>query len=599
MPVTVSASNQPVLTSVPGSGRDTPAIVGGIAAAVAFGVGMLLLRSTIGVRSIPERLMEWLLLFIPPSAFEAMLRQFGFDAKRYGLDAAVILMLGVLAGVGYLALHRGWPTLWLLGLGLGVWLVIMLGVMPLTSAGPFASALPDGAAAAIFGYLAISLTFAGALALVRTWIDVEGDPEYVLDLPETDRRALLVGLGGTAVAYGVAFASSMLFPSAARAPAIVLLDPQEPVPSGGLDEPNPHPQAVTSPSSPVPQAAGAPTRALPIIEPRATPGLPRPAPERELQRDKDGAVLPSGRPAGQLAAGITSNSDFYVVTKNAGGDPDIRAEDWRLLVDGEVQRSFQLDYATLRRLPVVEVTKTLECISNFVGKPELAPFGAELISTAQWKGVAVRDILALTGGPKASAVWLAVLSADEFTSALPMDVAMDPATLLVYEMNGEVLPFEHGYPARLLVPGRYGMKNPKWVIGMRPMTREFLDWYGQRNWSKDAVVRTMSRIDSPGPGDALAAGANTVSGVAYAGMRGIRRVEFTSDGGDTWQEADLVEDAPGPDAWVRWRGSYSVAPRGKVALLARATDGTGAVQEQAFTLPEPNGGTGWPHLELS
>ena len=309
-------------------------------------------------------------------------------------------------------------------------------------------------------------------------------------------------------------------------------------------------------------------------------------------------MLPSGRPAGQLASEITANTDFYVVTKNAGGDPDLKAEDWRLLVDGEVQRSFQLDYPTLRRLPAVEITKTLECISNFVGKPELAPFGAELISTARWKGVAVRDILALTGGPKPGAEWLAVLSADEFTSALPMDVAMDPATLLVYEMNGEVLPYEHGYPARLLVPGRYGMKNPKWVIGMRPMTREFLDWYGQRNWSKDAIVRTMSRIDSPGPGDSLAAGPNSISGVAYAGVRGIQRVEFTSDGGETWADADLVEASPGQDAWMRWRATFTSAPGSKVALMARATDGTGALQEQAFTLPEPNGGTGWPHLEL-
>ncbi len=510
-----------------GSGRDTTAIVGGIAASVFCGTGMLLLRSTIGVRSIPERLMEWLLLFIPPSAFEAMLRQFGFDAKRYGLDAAVIVILGVLAAVGYLALHRRWPTLWLLGLGLGVWLVIMLGIMPLTSAGPFASALPDGAAAAIFGYLAVSLTYAGVLVLVRTWIEIEGDPENVEDLPLRDRRALVLGLGGTAVAYAVTFASGVLFPTSTRAPAIVVLDPQEPVPSGGLDEPNAHPQAVTSP---IPQAAGVPAPATPTVGPQATPGLPRPAPERELARDKDGAVQPSGRPAGQLASSVTGNSDFYVVTKNAGGDPELKAEDWRLLVDGEVQRSFQLDYMTLRRLPSVEVTKTLECISNFVGKPELAPFGAELISTARWKGVAVRDILALTGGPKPGAVWLAVLSADEFTSALPMDVAMDPATLLVYEMNGEVLPFEHGYPARLLVPGRYGMKNPKWVVGMRPMTREFLDWYGQRNWSKDAVVRTMSRIDNPAPGDSLVAGTNMLSGVAYAGTRGIQRVEFTPDG---------------------------------------------------------------------
>jgi DMSO/TMAO reductase YedYZ molybdopterin-dependent catalytic subunit len=263
-----------------------------------------------------------------------------------------------------------------------------------------------------------------------------------------------------------------------------------------------------------------------------------------------------------------------------------------------VQRSFQLDYATLRRLPSVEVAKTLECISNFVGKPELAPFGAELISTAHWKGVAVRDILALTGGPKPGAGWLAVLSADEYTSALPMDVAMDPATLLVYEMNGEVLPFEHGYPARVLVPGRYGMKNPKWVIGMRPMTREFLDWYGQRNWSKEAIVRTMSRIDRPGPDTGLSAGSNTISGVAYAGTRGVQRVEFSSDGGETWHDADLVEPAAAQDSWVRWQGGFTYAPGSRVALLARATDGTGAVQEQAFTLPEPNGGTGWPHLEL-
>jgi len=553
---------------------------------------MLLLRSTVGVRSIPERLMEWLLLFLPPGAFESMLQQFGFDAKRYGLNAAVVVMLGALAWVGYQALHRGWGVPVLAGLGLAMWLVVMLVIMPLTSAGPFASALPDGAAAAILGYLAISLSFGLALAIARTWIDVDGDPERALTLPARQRRTLLGALGGTGAAYIAVYASGMLFPSSARAPAIILLDPQEPVPSGGLGEPNPHPQVVSTPAA---QAAAAPT---PTAAVNATPSLPSPAAERTLERDKDGAVLASGRPAGELAPQITSNTDFYVVTKNAGGDPALRAEDWRLLVDGEVQRSFQLDYQTLRRLPSVDVTKTLECISNFVGKPELAPFGAELISTAQWKGVAVRDILALTGGPRPGAEWLAVFSADEYTSALPVKVAMDPATVLVYEMNGQVLPYEHGYPARLLVPGRYGMKNPKWVIGMRPMTREFLDWYGQRNWSKDAVVRTMSRIDAPGPGSVLSSGPNELSGVAYAGTRGVQRVEFTSDSGETWHEAELVEPAPGPDAWVRWRGTFAYMPGSKVALLARATDGTGAVQEQAFTLPEPNGGTGWPHLEF-
>ncbi|HEY2592927.1 MAG TPA: hypothetical protein VGK33_03400, partial [Chloroflexota bacterium] len=306
MQVTVYASRRRSLTPVPESGRDTVAIVGGIAAAVAFGVGMLLLRSTIGVRSIPERVMEWLLLFVPPSVFEAILRQFGFDAKRYGLDAAAVVILGLLAWGGYFALHRGWPAPRLLGLGIGVWLFIMLVIMPVTSAGLFASALPDGAAAAILGYLAISLTFAGALVVVRTWIDVDGDPERVLDLPARDRRTLLAGLGGTAAAYVVTYASGMLFPSSARAPAIVLLDPQAPVPSGGLDAPNPHPQSVASPA-PEATGAGAPTPA-PTIQVSATPGLPKPAPARALQRDKDGAVLPAGRPAGQLASELTSNA---------------------------------------------------------------------------------------------------------------------------------------------------------------------------------------------------------------------------------------------------------------------------------------------------
>jgi DMSO/TMAO reductase YedYZ molybdopterin-dependent catalytic subunit len=309
-------------------------------------------------------------------------------------------------------------------------------------------------------------------------------------------------------------------------------------------------------------------------------------------------VLPSGRRPGELAAQITSNDDFYIVTKNAGGDPAPNPVQWRLVIDGEVGRTIQIEYMSLRNLPAVEVTKTLECISNFVAQCELAPFGCDLISTARWRGVRLSDLLELAGGVRAGVVSLAVIGADEFTTALPIDVALDPDTLLVYEMNGEVLPREHGYPARILVPGRYGMKNAKWVVALRAMSREFVDWYGQRNWSRQAIVKTMTRIDYPAPGAVLPPGEHRIAGIAYAGDRGVAMVEFSADGGATWTVADLLEPPLGRDTWVRWQGHFRLPDRANLTLMARSTDGTGALQIEAFSLPQPDGGSGWFSLDV-
>jgi DMSO/TMAO reductase YedYZ molybdopterin-dependent catalytic subunit len=279
-------------------------------------------------------------------------------------------------------------------------------------------------------------------------------------------------------------------------------------------------------------------------------------------------------------------------------DPVLRAQEWRLRVDGEVEQPIELDYATLRLLPAVEVTKTLECISNFVAKCELAPFHCDLLSTARWKGVRVSEVLALTGGLKPGVRSLAAIAADEFTTALPIEAALDPETLLVYEMNGEVLPREHGYPLRMLVPGRYGMKNAKWLVALRPLRREFADWYGQRNWSKQAFVKTMTRIDVPAPEAVLPPGEQRVAGVAYAGDRGIAQVEYSADGGLTWQVAEFLEPAAGRDCWVRWEGYFTLPAGTSTILVARATDGTGALQSEAFSLPQPDGASGWHTIEV-
>jgi DMSO/TMAO reductase YedYZ molybdopterin-dependent catalytic subunit len=574
--------------------RRRTALLGGIIAAVVAAAGMLLLRSVLQVRTLPERLLEWLLLFMPPGQFEAMLQQFGFDAKRYALDVAVAIMLGVLGSAGYVALRRRWPAWALAATGVGFWLVVMLVVMPFTAAGVFASDLLDGKRAAIGGYLAVGLSYSAVLTLTRVLAQnrrFQNEPSTT-NTALAGRRTALGVIAAAGLAYAGTYLWVMLLPRRnAPAAMVVLEDPQEPVPSGGVTIENAHPNVVENPSDQ--------TATLGPPAPTPSSGLPEPSAARPLTRDKDGAVLPTGRNPGQLAPAMTANADFYIVTKNAGGDPFIRPDEWRLLLDGEVGQRVQLDYASLRKLPPVEVTKTLECISNFVGKPELAPFGAELIGTARWTGVRVRDVLRQAGGPKPSAAWVAVLSADEFTSALSLEAALDPGTLLVYEMNGDVLPREHGYPLRLLIPNRYGMKNAKWVIGLRLLAREFTDWYGQRHWSREAIVRTMSRIDSPAPGAVVRRGERIGSGVAYAGARGISRVEVTVDDGKTWRPAKVMDASiAGEDRWVRWGIPLTSAPSAAFTLRARATDGEGNLQIEPFSLPEPDGGTGWPSVQL-
>jgi DMSO/TMAO reductase YedYZ molybdopterin-dependent catalytic subunit len=566
------------------------------------------------VRTIPERMMEWALLVTPPELFEAALLRFGFDAKRLALYGAVAVMLVLLAGIGAVPLWQRWPIRAILALGLGLWLLVMTVIMPLTSAGFFAIELIDGTKATVGGYLAVALAYAGAIALVRALVQDDeeaGDPIEFVDGPHwrlTSRRSAVGMLGGAAAVFGATVLLDRWGPKSRLAPVLVR-DPQEPVPSGGIEHPNPHPNLVapeptrsvavaSSPiAAPVPSLSNSPSPSPPIVARAPEATLPEPPPPRQLARDKDGAALPSGRRPGELAELITSNEQFYVVTKNAGGDPTLRPDSWRLRIDGEVQRPVELDYATLRKLPAVEVTKTLECISNFVARCELAPFGCDLISTARWKGVRVAELLALAGGLKPGVVSLATIAADEFTTALPIEAALAEDTLLVYEMNGQVLPRDHGYPARVLVPGRYGMKNAKWVVALRAMSREFVDWYGQRSWSKQGIVKTMTRIDLPSPGAELPPGQHRLAGIAYGADRGVARVEFSVDDGQTWRESE-IERAVGRDTWVRWQGSFSLAPGADLTIRARASDGTGAVQEEAFSLPQPDGGAGWPSIDV-
>ncbi len=368
-------------------------------------------------------------------------------------------------------------------------------------------------------------------------------------------------------------------------------------------------EPTATPEPPPPTATRVPPTATPEPPPpTVTPAPavvevpPAPGPKRQLSRDKDGSLTASGRAPGQLAPLITAIPDFYITTKNAGGDPILDPSKWRLILDGEVGRPVQLNLDILYRLPAIRFTKTLECISNWVNLCERSQggpaFGCDLISTAVWKGVRLSDVFALAGGVKANARSIAVIGADEFSSSIPPDPQTLASTLLVYEMNDQVLPLEHGYPARLLIPNRYGMKSPKWVIAMRPTNEVHLDWYGQRGWNLNAFVQTITRIDAPIHGQIMAPGEHTIAGIAYAGSRGISQVEYSANGGATWQRASFVEPAIGGDVWVRWEGTFSLAASSSAVLMARSIDASGVRQREDYTITQPDGGTGIHSIEV-
>jgi len=567
-----------------------PLLVGALATAVAL-VLQNVIRDTWQIRTLPERLMEWLLLFVPLDLFERGLQQFGADAKELALDGIFIGMAVLLLGIGALALRRGWSSWRLLGLGLGLWLLAMLVLMPLTGAGLFASALLVSPVLTNAAYLVVFLGYASVLVGGRL---LQQPRRPVVAAASSERRALLAGLVGALAALGVArvagrdggLVASTLPLAVAPTPA-----PPTPAAQATTSTSTTTTTTTTTTTAPAAPANAAPTQAAPASTPTAEP-LPIPAPPKPLVRDKDGALTAAGRPKGELAPPITANDNFYIVTKNAVADPVLDAATWRLVVDGEVNQPVQIDYRTLRALPAVEITKTLECISNFTAACNLTSFGCDLLSTAQWKGARLSDVLALAGGLKPGVVALAFLSTDEFSAALPPSVADDPETLIVYEMNGEPLPREHGFPARLLVPGRYGMKNPKWLAGIRPMAQDYEGWYEQRNWNKDGIVKTMARIDVPLDGAELRPGPQRIAGIAYAGDRGIQQVEFSADGGQTWQSARLLEPMADKDTSVRWEGSFDLSPGGTAVLVVRATDGSGEVQTETFSLPQPDGASG-------
>ncbi len=285
-----------------------------------------------------------------------------------------------------------------------------------------------------------------------------------------------------------------------------------------------------------------------------------------------------------MEAEVTPVGEFYNISKNLW-DPTVDVRNWSLKVEGLVERPLTLDYDRLTRGggPTFQQYVTLTCISNEIG--------GDLAGNAVWRGLRLRDLLQ-SAGVKEGAVDLVMEAHDEYTDSIPIEKAMHPDTMLVWEMNGAPLTHKHGFPVRLIVPGIYGMKSVKWLRRLEIVDYDYLGFWARRDWDDVAHIKTWSRIDAPGSTRVARGSDVIVGGVAYAGVRGVDRVEVSFDGGRTWNEASLKEPL-GPYAWRLWAHRWAPPGPGRHTVQVRATDGGGVTQSPNRVPPLPDGAEGY------
>lgn len=302
-------------------------------------------------------------------------------------------------------------------------------------------------------------------------------------------------------------------------------------------------------------------------------------------------IPPTVQPKGvALPSFVTSNDDFYRID-TALTVPQLSRADWQLRIHGMVDREITYHFQDLERFEAIDKVVTLTCVSN--------PVGGNLISNAVWTGYRVRDLLA-DAGIHTDADMVLSKSSDGFTAGTPVEALTDARdAILAVGMNGQPLPTNHGYPARLVVPGLYGyVSATKWVVDLELTRFDKAEAYWTRlGWSPRGPIKTESRIDVPRSGDDVARGPVTFGGVAWAQNRGVKAVEVRIDDGP-WQQAQLG-DAYSNDAWRLWSFPWQADATGLHTITVRATDNTGQTQTEQWADPVPDGATGWHSVDFA
>jgi DMSO/TMAO reductase YedYZ molybdopterin-dependent catalytic subunit len=536
-----------------------------------------------GAQSIPETVVAAIARLTPTAVFGWATESFGSLAQN---TLWAIVLVGVV-GMGYWAgqiagqlvrfgrFGRGATGRLSAGIVMGavLFLIIAAGIFPLAREGFFAAGSVNQGT-----LLAQAALFAVVWALA--WAALGGAP---LPAPETvaaptaadasvSRRTALRSLTAAGLAAGVGYLGWQL----AKAPS-----------AGDVE-------ARQQAAAEIAARARGGVPAAPAAAPAASAGAESPdlapdAPDEQFAQWNPSPEEPFAEleAEGKLTPVITSVADFYHVSKNIS-DPVVDGASWSLTIDGLVAKPLSFSYDDIVARAKTQNITTLSCISN--------ELNGDLAGTAEWTGLPLRELLEEAGiDPKA--VDIVFRAADGYDDSIPLAQAMHPTTLLVTGMNGEPLPPDHGFPARLIVPPIYGMKNVKWVERIEAVDNDYQGYWQTRGWSDPAPYQIWGRIDTPAQGEQIPAGPAVAAGVAAAGNRGIFRVEISLDEGATWADATL-EPSINPDfTWVRWVFPFE-ASGAAANILMRATDGEGNVAPEENNPPLPNGATGWPQRSV-
>jgi len=284
---------------------------------------------------------------------------------------------------------------------------------------------------------------------------------------------------------------------------------------------------------------------------------------------------------------ISPNDDFYLTSSH--GEPEVDPAKWSLTIDGWVEHPLRFTYDQIRQLPPYETTLTLECISNQVG--------GGLIGNAVWSGTELRPLLD-QAGIKPQAKYAALYAAEGYSTGHTLERILRPANFLAWQMNGQPLPRQHGFPLRIFIPGKYGMKMPKWLTRIEFVDREFLGYWEWQGWSNSSERQLQSVIDDPFDNAQISGTNFVITGWAIANEAGVRRVEISTDGGDSWSDTDLFSNPDPLRVWAFWKYVWANPAKGKHTVVVRATDGNGKLQTSHDSGEWPDGATGYHDITV-